>query len=140
RASAFTGPAATTISDIVYRADSTPARGTLLISWTASITVEQKSVAAGTLSVNLGGNGALIVALVPNQGATPSGTSYKVIFKLDDGTTANETWVVGTTSPTSLAAIRTTQTLATSAIIAFSQITTPASCGTNYFVRWTGTG
>ena len=34
------GPATTLVQDIVYRADGTPAQGTLLISWPAFITAE----------------------------------------------------------------------------------------------------
>jgi trimeric autotransporter adhesin len=77
-------PATTTISDVVYRADGTPAGGTLLIFWPAFITADGKAVAAGTKSVTLGTQGALSVALVPNAGATPAGTFYTVVFQLDD--------------------------------------------------------
>src|SRR5213593_671077 len=61
-------PAMTTISDVVYRADGTPAAGTLLISWPAFTTADGKPVAAGTKSVMLGAQGVLSVALAPNTG------------------------------------------------------------------------
>ena len=38
------GPSMTTISDVVYRVDSTPASGTLLISWPAFTTADNKPV------------------------------------------------------------------------------------------------
>ena len=101
-------PTTTTISDVVYRADSSPAGGTLLISWPAFITNDGKTVAAGTKSVTLGPQGALSVALVPNVGATPAGTLYTVVSQLDDGTVKTEFWLVSTTSPTTIAAVRTT--------------------------------
>jgi hypothetical protein len=101
-------PATTTIVDVVYRADSTPASGILLISWPAFTTADNKPVAAGTKSVTLGPQGALSVELVPNAGAIPAGTLYRVVSKWDDGTTAVEYWSVGTSSPTTIAAIRTT--------------------------------
>jgi len=52
--------------------------------------------------------GAFSAQLVPNVGATPAITYYTVVFQLDDGTVRHEYWVVPTTSPTTIAAIRTT--------------------------------
>ncbi len=101
-------PATTTISDVVFRADGTPARGTLLISWPAFSTANGQAVAAGTKSVTLGTGGALSVALVPNTGATPAATVYSVVYQLDDGTVKTEYWTVPTSSPTTIAAVRTT--------------------------------
>jgi len=46
------GPALTTISDTVYRADGTAALGTVLISWPSFQTAEGDMVAAGNLSVS----------------------------------------------------------------------------------------
>jgi hypothetical protein len=79
-------PGTTTISDIVYRADGTPAGGTLLISWPLFSTAAGQAVAAGTKSVTLATGGALSLALVPNVGATPANTFYTVIYQLNDGT------------------------------------------------------
>jgi hypothetical protein len=98
----------TTISDTVYRADGTPAGGTLLISWPEFSTAGGQAVAAGTTSVTLGAGGALSVQLAPNTGATPAGTYYSVVYQLDDGTAKTEFWAVPTTSPTTIAAVRTT--------------------------------
>lgn len=75
-------PALTTISDVVYRADGTPAGGTLLISWPAFTTASGQAIVAGTNSVALGAGGALSMQLVPNSGATPSGTFYSVCTNL----------------------------------------------------------
>jgi hypothetical protein len=58
--------------------------------------------------VLLGPQGALSVDLVPNAGATPVGTVYTIVSQLDDGTVKTEYWLVGTTSPTTIAAVRTT--------------------------------
>ncbi|MGH9544697.1 MAG: hypothetical protein ACRD23_05730 [Terriglobales bacterium] len=80
-------PATTTISDVVYRADSTPAGGTLLISWPTFSTAAGQSVAAGKKSVTLGPSGQLSVALVPTTDATPAGTFYTVVYQLDDDST-----------------------------------------------------
>lgn len=101
-------PALTTIADVVYRADGTPAAGTLLISWPAFSTVDGHAIAAGSDSVVLGSGGALSVQLVSNVGAIPAGTFYTVVYQLDDGTVKTEYWAVPTTSPSTIAAVRTT--------------------------------
>lgn len=96
-------PATSTVSDTVYRADGTLAGGTLLISWPTFSTSTGQAVAAGKKSVTLGPGGALSVALVPNA----VGTFYTVVYQLDDGTVKTEYWTVTSTSPTTIAAIRT---------------------------------
>jgi hypothetical protein len=102
------GPSLTTISDTVYRADGTEASGTALISWPSFQTAEGDVVAAGRQSVTIGAGGGFLAQLVPNVGATPTGTFYVVVFQLDDGTVRTEYWAVSTTSPTTIAAVRTT--------------------------------
>jgi hypothetical protein len=102
------GPALTTISDTVYRADGTPAEGTVLISWPSFQTADGDAVAAGNLSVTLGSAGAFAAQLVPNVGASPAGTFYVVVLQLDDGTVRTEYWTVPTTSPTTIAGVLTT--------------------------------
>src|SRR5881392_4256196 len=101
-----TGPALTTISDVVYRADGSPAAGTVVITWPNFSTADGKAVAAGELHVTIGSGGVMTIALAPNFGSTPAGTYYKVVYKLDDGTTSTEFWVVPATGPTTIAAIR----------------------------------
>ncbi|MDP9264086.1 MAG: hypothetical protein M3O85_07190 [Acidobacteriota bacterium] len=91
-----TPPATTTISDVIYRADGSTAAGTLLITWPAFTTADNRAVPAGSMSLAIGPFGAINLALTPNQGATPSGTYYKVVMKLNDGTTSEEFWVVPT--------------------------------------------
>ena len=100
-------PTTTTISDIVYRADGGLAGGTLLISWPTFSTAAGQAVAAGRKSVTLGPGGVLSVALVPNTGSTPAGTFYTVVYQLDDGTVKTEYWIVTSTSPATIAAVRT---------------------------------
>jgi trimeric autotransporter adhesin len=121
--------ATTTIIDTVYRADGGPASGVVLISWPSFSTVDNESVASGTLSTTLGPQGALVVNLVPNVGATPAGTYYVVIYKLDDGTTSTENWLVGTTSPTTIAAVRTTPGSGTASQVASRQYVDGALAG-----------
>src|SRR5437762_8267605 len=66
-----------------------------------------QAVAAGTKSATLGAAGALSVALVPTASATPANTVYTVVYQLDDRTVKTEFWSVPTTSPTTVAAVRT---------------------------------
>src|SRR5258708_156134 len=100
-------PTLTTISDTVYRADGNTASGTLLISWPAFTTAGGATVAAGNKSAIVGANGSVTVQLAPNAGATPPGTAYTVTYQLNDGTVKSESWSVGTTSPETIAAVRT---------------------------------
>jgi hypothetical protein len=102
------GPALTTISDTVYRADGTAAAGTVLISWPAFQTAEGDVVAAGNQSVAIGTGGSFTTQLVPNAGASPTGTYYTVVFQLDDYSVRTEYWSVPATSPTTITAVRTT--------------------------------
>ena len=83
-------PATTTISDTVYRADGSPASGTLLITWPQFNTSDNKAVASGTMNVTIGAGGAVNIALAPNAGASPAGTFYKVTYKLDDAVAAKQ--------------------------------------------------
>jgi hypothetical protein len=62
----------------------------------------------GSLDVTLGANGALNVALAPNAGATPPGVYYTVVYQLGPGEVKTEYWVVPTSSPATLAQVRTT--------------------------------
>jgi len=102
------GPALTTISGTVYRADGTAASGTVLISWPSFQSAEGDAVAAGNLSVTIAPLGAFTAQLVPNVGASPAGTYYVEVFQLDDGTVRTEYWAVPATSPTTIAAVLTT--------------------------------
>jgi hypothetical protein len=102
------GPALTTVTDTIYRADGSPAAGTVLISWPSFETAGGDSIAAGNLSVTIGTLGAFAVQLAPNSGAIPAGTYYLAIFQLDDGTVRKEYWAVPSTSPSTIANVLTT--------------------------------
>jgi hypothetical protein len=102
------GPALTSVVDTVYLANGTPAAGTLVITWPAFVTASGTAVAAGLTNVMLGTGGALSVGLVPNAGATPPGMYYTVVYQLGPGEVRTEYWVVPTTSPVTLAVVRTT--------------------------------
>ncbi len=96
----------TTVQGPIYRADGSPASGTLLISWTAFTTPQNQAVAAGTLNATIGPNGLVTLSLTPNAGAIPAGSYYTAVYHLSDGTVNTEYWVVPATSTASIAAIR----------------------------------
>lgn len=117
--STFGQVATTTVQDTVYSADGGPAAGTVLVTWSAFTTPSGAAVAAGTTSATIGSNGLLSIALVPNAGASPTGSYYTAVFHLSDGTTSKQYWVVpavGASSTVTLAAIE-NQVLPTSVAV-----------------------
>src|SRR5271163_4952671 len=74
------GPTLTSVVDTVYMADGTPAQGVLVITWPAFVAADGAAVAAGSLDVTLGTNGALNVALASNAGANPASVYYTVVY------------------------------------------------------------
>ncbi len=94
------------ISDTVYRADGSPAQGTVLLSWPAFTTAAGQAVSPGSLLVTLDVNGGFNASLAPNTGASPVGTFYKAIFRLSDGTNETEYWVVPNIQSTTIGAVR----------------------------------
>ncbi|MBI3894476.1 MAG: hypothetical protein HY313_00955 [Acidobacteria bacterium] len=87
------GPAMTTVRDTVYKSDGSLASGTVVITWRPFVTADNKPVFGGSKTVPLS-NGSLAVALVPNVGGTPSGTSYNVKYYQSGSVFSEETWVV----------------------------------------------
>ncbi len=90
-----TGQVATTpIADKIYRADGTPATGTIIVSWPAFTTAVGQTVPGGSTSAPITSGGAFSIALAPNAGATPEGTFYTAVYHLDNGSVSREYWVV----------------------------------------------
>jgi hypothetical protein len=102
------GPTLTSVIDTVYMADGSAAQGVLIITWPAFVTATGAAVAPGSLDVILGTNGALSVALESNAGATPANVYYTVVYQLQPSEVRTEYWVVPTSSPATLAEVRTT--------------------------------
>jgi hypothetical protein len=98
----------TSVVDTVYMADGSYASGTLVITWPAFLTASGTAVAPGELDVTLGTNGALDVQLMPNAGGTPANVYYTVVYQLQPNEVRTEYWVVPTSSPATLAQVRTT--------------------------------
>jgi hypothetical protein len=96
----------TTVQGTIYRADGTPASGTVLISWPAFTTAQSQAIAAGNLSTAIGANGFLSVSLTSNAGALPGGSYYTAVYHLSDGTVNQEYWVVPAAATATVAAVR----------------------------------
>ena len=96
----------TTVQGTVYRADGTPASGTLLVSWPAFTTPQNQAVAAGTESSAIGADGFVSLNLTPNASALPTGSYYTAVYHLSDGTVNQEYWVVPASANASIASVR----------------------------------
>ncbi len=105
-AAAHAQVATTTIVDTIYRADGTPAAGSLLVSWPEFTTSASQAVPAGKTEITIGPDGSVDFPLAPNAGAMPAGTYYTVVYHLSDGTVSTEYWTVPQARQTGIAAIR----------------------------------
>jgi hypothetical protein len=94
------------VTDTVYRADGKPAQGTVTILWSSFTTADEQPVAGGSLTVQLGQQGQFTAGLAPNTGASPAGSYYRVTYKLSDGSTNSEYWVVPAAPTTTIGAVR----------------------------------
>jgi hypothetical protein len=106
----------TNIVDTVFRADGTPAGGSLLISWPAFTTSASQAVPAGKTEITIGADGSVNFPLAANAGAMPAGTYYTTVYHLSDGTVSTEYWTVPAGKVTSIAAIRSSVAPATVAV------------------------
>lgn len=116
-------PALTTVKDTWYNADGSLASGTVQIDYESFGTSDPKPVFGGYKRITLT-SGALNVALAPNSGTSPSGTSYRVRLYQDLTNYKEEYWVVPTSSPVATPAAPTSVT----------QSGTPGSTTYCYFV------
>jgi hypothetical protein len=99
-------PVKTLVQDVLYRADGSAAQGDVTIRWSGFSTSAGEAVAAGEMTVQTDANGGIAVSLIPNTGASPAGSYYRVVITLNDGTTSEEVWVVPVAATTTIATIR----------------------------------
>jgi hypothetical protein len=99
--------ATTQVTDTVYRADGTPATGTVIVSWQAFTTALGQTVQGGSTSATISSDGRMSIALAPNAGATPIGSYYTASYHLDDGTVSREFWVIpASQTPVQVSAVK----------------------------------
>jgi len=135
------GPAKTTISDTLYDSSGNTRSGYLIITNRTNFTSSDNyPVPAGTVK-SIVSAGTVNLPLVPNIGATPSGTSYEVEYHVS-GLVTKEYWVVSSSGgPVKISDVRViTPPVTTYGTLAIAQITPPAPCLAGYFVEWSGTG
>ena len=104
--------AQTTVTDTVQLpGGSTPAAGTLTVSWPGFTTAGSVVVPAGSQTVTLSAGG-FSINLQPTVGASPAGTVYTAFFLVTNGTSPIQTdveyWNVPASGPVGIAAIETT--------------------------------
>jgi hypothetical protein len=90
----------TTVRDTIYSSGGNLASGNIVITWPPFKAADGTTVFGGFRSFSIT-SGALAVALVPNAGSDPSGTSYKIDYRPSGVTPFTEYWVVPTSSPLS---------------------------------------
>jgi Pectate lyase superfamily protein len=121
----------TTVADTIHAPDGGLPSGQIVISATSTFTAADGSVVLrGTVVTVTVTNGAFSVALIPNAGSTPLGTSYSAIYKLAGVPYRNETWVVpSSASPVTLAEVRAAVLSGPSQLVSSSQL--PATLNTS---------
>jgi len=120
------GQTTTTVADTIHGPDGSLPNGQIVISATSTFTAADGTVVfQGTVATVPVTNGAFSVALVPNAGSTPTGTSYSVTYKLNGVAYRTETWVVPqSAAPVKLADVRSAALGAPSQMVAPSQLPT----------------
>ena len=131
----------TTVADTLYDPTGKPLAGTLVITnQTTFASADGFQIPAGnqiTVSVT---NGAFSVQLVPNIGAAPSGTSYRVSYYVG-GMHTTETWVVPQTpNPANLSSVRALAPPLPSPQLPITQVNPPSPCAVDFFLQWQGAG
>jgi len=134
------GPAKTTISDTLYDSSGNTRSGYLMITNRTNFTSsDDYPIPAGSVKANISA-GVVSLPLVPNIGATPSGTSYEVEYHVS-GLVTKEYWVIPSGGPVKIADVRViTPPVTTYGTLPVGQVTPPSPCIAGYFLEWSGTG
>ena len=119
----------TTVSDTIHAPDGSLPSGQIVIKSQSTFTAADGTVVfEGAVATATVTNGAFSVALIPNAGSTPSGTSYNAIYKLAGVPYREETWVVpSSATPVGLSVVRSTRLSGPPAMVSPSQM--PALSG-----------
>lgn len=131
----------TTVGDTLHDPSGLPLSGHLVVTnQTAFVSADGFQIPAGNqITVNVT-NGSFSVQLVPNVGASPSGTSYSVSYYLPNRRTT-ETWIVPQTpNPANLANVRVLAPPVPSTQLAITQVNPPSPCTPSSFLAWRGAG
>ena len=116
-------PTTTSIQDTVYKSDGSLAKGSVVITWPPFISADGRSVFGGSKTVTIN-SGSLNVDLVPNEGATPSGTSYNAKYYQSGSVYSEEIWVVPSSgTPLTLSQVRVNVAPSPPVILSSTQVT-----------------
>ena len=119
----------TTVRDTLYNADGSRTAGQIEITWNGFRSADGKTIAAGKITRRIT-DGVLDLALVPNAGTTPAGTSYAVTYLLANGLSYSETWAVPQSdTPVSLAAVHVSVAPSPAVLVAQQQISEGTGMG-----------
>ena len=112
----------TRIQDVLFNADGSLVVGSITIGWKGFTASDGSTLATNSITVPVI-QGVVNVELVPNENATPAGTSYQVTYFLDNGSSFVETWVVPeSVTPVTVSQVRVTQPPVPGMVIAQSQV------------------
>lgn len=115
-------PTLVTVTQTLFRADGTTAKGSVYVTWQSFTTAAGEQIPAGTKEVRLTSAGLLSVGLVPNLGSSPTGTRYLVTYRLDQGEPRNVSWIVPASGPVTVSAIESSTLTTPSSVISLTQL------------------
>ena len=112
----------TQVQDTLFNADGSTAQGTVTIEWKGFTAADGSTITTNSLKVRII-HGVLLTDLVPNENATPTGTTYQATYLFNNGTRFVENWVVPeSTTPVSVSDIRIGQLPPPGSVISISQV------------------
>ena len=112
----------TRVQDTLFNADGSTARGSVTIEWKGFTAGDGTTITTNSLKIRIV-RGVLLSDLVPNENATPSGTTYKATYLLDNGTRFVENWIVPeSVTPVTISDIRIGQPPPPGSVISISQV------------------
>jgi hypothetical protein len=132
------GLAGTVIQDTIYTSFPPQAfEGRLTISGPAMTTAQGKMISRWTRDFSISG-GQFQVELEPNDTATPSGTSYYVVYRPKSGMAWSEYWVVPTSAtPLSIAQVRVPYPPSPQLVVQLGQLA-PGGAQAGQCLQWDG--
>jgi len=96
----------TNVQDSVHEPNGSAATGSLTITWPAFTTAWNDPIPAGSFTAAIDDQGHFSIDLIPNAGALPAQTYYTAQYRLKDGSSWREYWIVPEQSHVTLAEVR----------------------------------
>ena len=96
----------TNVQDAVREPNGFFATGSVTITWPAFTTAWNEPIPAGSFTTGIDDHGRFSIDLIPNAGALPTRTFYTAQYRMKDGSTWREYWIVPQESHVGLAEVR----------------------------------